>query len=218
MICKKERARFDNEMGRLKRLWADLNAAAPSKKPAIVKKILAQEPLVDEARDELEACIRAHTPPSEVASSVDATLDIAFESKDKSATFHENGVTRTFNFTGPTTARKYFLDDILVTRKATIGPKDWVTLYNIMLIRGSLNKTTGLMGFSATVQVTFDGKDRGHVPVQLQTGHVTSSSYDLTGSPLTGTTFKLVGTGQASLDTVTLDFMMTIDGVFASAP
>jgi hypothetical protein len=207
MPCEREQGRFDAAMATLQLLWEELQQAAPPAKPAIVKKIEAQQERVAQASAALDACLAAHSdPPAEI----DATLYVVFESNQTWGMFHEDEVKRTFRFRGPARAREISLDDIVVVRTA---------ITTISHLHGTLDKHTGGMSLHAKVEVPFLGIVYGG-DVSLHTGHARSQSglFELDGRPLSGTDFRLVGTGFQSDGVVDLEFQLVVEGTFDAAP
>lgn len=207
MPCEREQSRFDAVMSALQDHWGELEKAASSAKGNIIKKIKAQEELKDRASAALEACLALH---SETPAEISATLYVVFESNHVWGQFHEDEVKRTFRFRGPARARELSLDDIVVVRDATT---------TISQLHGTLDKRTGAMYLNASVAVPFLISVYGG-PISLHTGNAISKNglFNLDGRPLSGTDFRLVGTGFQSEGGIDLEFQMILEGTFDTAP
>ncbi|MBK8252516.1 MAG: hypothetical protein IPK82_07590 [Polyangiaceae bacterium] len=211
MACEREQEKVNQIVAKLSRLEAELEAAAPPKKPAIVKKIEALEAPLEQAKDDLRACKQKHGPPT---TPFDATLNVLFSSNQPWGFFNEYGVRRSIRITGRGNTRTFAFDDIEVVRK-----KDGVeTRTLIKNMKGTLKKDDGAMTLTAEVELPF-GASVYRVPVSLVTGTSQSPNglFILTGSPLSGTNFTLVGTGEVK-DILTVEFQITVEGVFDTAP
>lgn len=209
MVCGKERTKLNNALGRLQELWDRLKTASPSQKPALVKKIEAQNAIVDRAQAELEICIRKNNAPP---SQTDATFAIIFRSDRSWGFFNEFDVSRTFRFSGPAADRRFELDDIVVKRDAVV---------TMSAIRGRLNKSTGWMELQASIGMTFLATTYRE-GVTLNSGKTTSPTklFHGVGQALSKTdhSFKLVGSALLSNGVEHLEFVMSVEGAFSAPP
>lgn len=213
MSCNNERQRLESAVAVLDKLWDDLAAAAPPKKPPIVAKIEAQNAVVDEARAAYETCIHQNDVP-DTATSASFSL-IALRSNDTRVFFNEANVSRIFRFSGPATARRFTLDPIIVTRTA---------VFNLGGIRGTLVPASGAMELSATVDIALFGKT-ATMNVSATTSPSTSPNglFTLLGQPLNpaDNSFQIVGTGFLDYPEAAifgLEYAIRFDGMFATAP
>lgn len=207
MACESEQKHYDAVFAKLERLQEELANAAPSDKPRIIKKINEQLVLEGQASAALEACLAAHKdPPADIG----AIFSVVFESNHGWGQFHEYNVKRVFRFRGPAEARELWLDDIVVVRTATT---------TISGLHGILNKVTGSMSLSAVVAVPFFPDVYGG-EVLLTTGSAKSKNgrFAPIGHALSGTDFRLVGTGFQSKAGIDLEFQVIVEGTFDAAP
>lgn len=208
MSCEGKRSVYDSALGDLEILWQELQIATPSRKPAIVKEIRAQNIVVQQARAAYEACVRAARGQVSVA-----TADLVIRLRAQAALLDFNEKTnKRFEFSGSPDLRDVRVEEIIIQRTLTMLVDG---------IHGTFDPSTGEMSLHATVTASFLAESMEQ-EVALITGSTASPRGKIagTGAPLDPSTrnFVLVGGGSINTHGFDTDFFITMEGTFLSAP